>query len=471
MNNYERIERLLGLYSKFNLNECKVLDLYLNAFYSDYSRGGSEYEEIISLVKNDPESLLTEITFNGKSEDAIRKTIERTIEKSIESLTLPVNVMRKDELEPVDRDYLRTLWYTQASKRLLLKGLLDIAVVYIRKAIKIAKRIEQFDLALMNLYQLSSICTFRSRKIKSIDFELELNELEKSRADFYASQRLREEMFGLYNTDKPSSRDLEGLGKMYEKSLRLSHSKDGSTLRNVYYSQLLYFDKLSDYEECYNVCLTLSGVIEGYYAVNKERELQATYANLSQFSILRKDFEKALKDTSHLLKSTKLSQNSHNFLAISKSRILLYLNKPERADNFISKYLNESETSSIARYQLNIIHAVSKIQVKKFSDAANLLYNLGELKRDKAGWNFFARYYLILTYGLNGQVDVAINEFENFVRYLHGKELSTRQKDLVKALRFIVNGEEFSGSIDGDWDPTSSEVVDSAQLLNIRNEQ
>ena len=60
--------------------------------------------------------------------------------------------------------------------------------------------------------------------------------------------------------------------------------------------------------------------------------------------------------------------------------------------------------------------------------------------------------------------DVALNELENFKRYLHGKKLDERQSSIFLRIKSIVLNSQPS-KLKGHWDPTSPEIFDMEKLF------
>ena len=402
--------------------------------------------------------------WKDKSDDTVRKNLERYEEKLFESLVIPININRKDSLEALDRDYIRILWYLQVAKRLLILGYIENGLRLLRRILKIGKRIESFDFVLTSLYQISSLSTFRQIHIGSLNVRDEIAHYERARSEYNRSHLLREDMFRYNLLSNLNESDNLELNKLFELSKDLVITTHPSVKRNVLYAQLLYFDKQKDYSNCQEICLALDSLIESNYSIRKKRERDTLKVNLVLFSILELDFAKSKKLVSGLLNDASISGPTKNFLDVLFARILLNNGEIAESIKYSEKCLAKDNFTLIYKSQMEMVKGVASFISGDYKSAISVFSDIEDLKKDKTGWNFFARGYLILSYFKANMFDVALNELENFKRYLHGKKLDKRQTSVFRRIRSIVLKSE-SIELDGHWDPTSPEIFNTEKLF------
>lgn len=466
MNNSDRYSRISSLQKSLNQAENNVLSLYLNSFYAPFSSNGSIYENVFDEInKNEPfDQFIENIKWRDKSDDTIRKNLERYEEKVFESLVIPININRKDSLEPLDRDYIRILWYLQVTKRLLILGYIDDGLRLLRKILKIGKRIESFDFVLASLYQISSLSTFRQIPIRSLKVRDEIAFYETARSEYNRSHLLREDMFRFNLISNPNETENLELKRLFQLSKEMVNTKLPSVKRNVLYAQLLYFDKQKEYSNCQEICVALDSLIESNYSIRKKRERDTLKVNLVLFSILELDFAKSKKLVSGLLNDESISGPTKNFLDVLFARILLNNGEILESIKFSEKCLTEETFTMVYKSQMELVKGVASFISGDYKLAISIFSDIEDLKKDKTGWNFFARGYLILSYFKANMYDVALNELENFKRYLHKKKLDERQISVYQRIRSIVQNSE-SIELEGHWDPTSPEIFNMKKLF------
>ncbi len=466
MKNLDRYNRITSLQQSLNQAESNVLSLYLNSFYAPFSSDGSVYESVFKEMdgNTDYDQFLINLNWGNKNDDSVRKNLERYEEKLFESLVIPINVNRKESLESLDRDYIRILWYLQVAKRLLILGSIDNGLRILRKILKIGKRIESFDFVLASLYQISSLSTFRQIPIKSLKIRDEIAYYEKARNEYNRSHLLREDVFR-YNliSNLSESEGLE-LSRLFQQSEELVNTKHPSVKRNVLYAQLLYFDKQKEYSNCQEICKTLDSLIESNYSIRKKRERDTLKVNLVLFSILELDFSKSKELVSGLLNDDSISGPTKNFLDVLYARILLNNGEVKESIRYTDQRLSEKSFSMLYKSQMELVKGVASFLSGDYKYSIGIFSDIEDLKKDKTGWNFFARGYLILAYFKANMYDVALNELENFKRYLHGKKLDERQSSIFLRIKSIVLNSQPS-KLKGHWDPTSPEIFDMEKLF------
>lgn len=470
MDNNQRLQRLRTLYSKLSDADLRASEIYLREFYEQYTTKDSSYLVLFDAISSGKsfEEICKDESI-ASSEDGLRKNIERLEEKINEIITLPVNVHRRtNTLDKVDKDFIRCLNYIQAYKIRAQIGDLYGGVRVLRKALKLSRRLELFDFSSYCLNQLAAVSKFRMMPMKSIEFSKEMRDLEIQRLNYSKSSGTRMATFKFYLIDTLNSRQMNELESSIKDLEALDNTPYSASVdRNVLYTSLLYYDKRRDYKKCLEVCERLKDVIKSNYAIHKIREAQTIEVNLALFYVLDKEFERSNNTVNELLVQTNVSDINRSFCSLIKCRNLLYLKENQESLAFALELIEEPWLSPIYKTQLSIILAYLWFLQGDYKSAISELLNLGELKKDKSGWNLYARILLILSYKLSGNLDTVENEIENFRRYLHGKELSSRVK---RHARITLNG--FSNFIspaesEDEWNPTSAEVVDFDELFRI----
>lgn len=477
MNNTERLKRIVQFHKILNSAEKRTLELYLTAFYDDFSSIGSVYKRIYDQItsSNLEEGLdVKDLNLKTQSEDAIRKNLERYEEKLLEAASLEVNVKRSNSFDPCDRDSLVLISQIKYYKLLTLMDFPTESLRHLRKAYKIARRIESFDLLLYVLYQIADIATFRNIDLKSLNVDREIDKFEKVRATYNNTNRIKQSIFRMYLIDSPNKDQVEKLHLMMGDIRTISKSDDlpPSTQRNIYYSMLLYFDKFKDYDECLKVCHNLKELVENSYSIRKKRELSSININLILFNILEFHFAEAQELVNATLKEDGLNDINRSYLLVLAIRNNLNLGNYNDARHYLEEASNYEKFSSVYKEQLSMCNAIDNYYRKNYKKALEYLTAMKQLKKDKAGWNFYSRFMIVLCYGMSKNTDTALNEFENFKRYLHSKKITERQKRQITNLsKFIMGSSKKDAySFSGIWDPSSSEIVDFDGFFINHNE-
>ena len=468
MDNEDRFKRVIRVTNKLSDHERSTLKLYLDVFYAPFSKNGSIYSRMFDLTQDESsfsDSKYSEL-LDDLSTDALRKNIERYEEKILESIVLPINISREsNEMDPIDKDHIRALNYLQIFKRLSSLGELDNAIRTLRKALKIFRRLEQFDFSIYCLNQLSAISIFRLKKMKSVNFEKEFEQLEIMRSNYYVATRLRESSFRFYLIDNLNEKQKKELDTITHRSdLIKNEPYSASVDRNILYIKLLYFDKINDVKSCLEICERLKNLVSTNGALKKKREIDTIEINLAQFYVLDRAFDKSDSIIQDLLKRDSLSDINRAYVFVVHCRNLLSSMKVDECIDAAREGVIQSWMSPLFKEQLLLIKAYSHYLSRDPKTAILNLDDIFELKKDKSGWNYSFRVLIILCFYAMSNLDAMITEIENFRRYIHGKDLTKRQKHhaiLIYALaentlnRTLINLKPV-----GVWDPTSSEIVD-----------
>ncbi|MCE2496837.1 MAG: hypothetical protein J4F31_09735 [Flavobacteriales bacterium] len=468
MKNRDRFERVQALFNKLTEADLFASRIYLSVFYEKFTSNQSIYLDLFDgLRKGIGFKEMLNSNFKGVSEDAIRKSLERFEDKLNEVITLPINVQRKgSQLDSVDRDFLRCLNLIQAFKVRYQLGDVNGSIRVLRQALKLAKKLEMFDFALYCVGQLAAISKYRMVSLKSLNPSRDAADLELQRLNYSKSSWIRMNSFKFYLIDSPNSKQLEELEGFISEINNIRNSPySASTERNVLYAKLLYYDKKGDYNKCLKVCLKLKSTIESNYAIRKQREIQTIEINLALFYVLDKKFNQSNSIVTNLLDSGGLSDINRSYLHITKIRNLIYLGDLQGAINGLLELRSIEWVSPVYRVQIGAILGYCYTVVGHYKEAIKELGNLGDLKKDKAGWNLYSRILLLLNFKLADNYDSLINEIENFRRYLHGKELTYRIK---RHCQIALSGFEKlipSDPNEADWNPTSSEVGDFDEIF------
>lgn len=461
MDNIERWNRLNRFNLKLSDAEREVVRLYMSVFYDKYSKGPSVYTRLFKALES---NLEFENLQSEYSDDALRKNLDRLEEKVLEGMSLDVNTSRRSSFDQVDRDFLRVLTLLKHYKVLALSGNAVDSIPILRRLLKIAKRIEQFDFALFALYQLADISIMRGITLKSLDVFEQIEKYEQFRSLYGKALTTKHRLFKIYTIDSPSKKQRDWLDSL-NKDLDTVTSEDAppSALRNAYYGKLLYFDKLKDYQSCLQICESLEELVNDNYSIRKEREVTTIRINRALFGILGYQFQESLELIDDILKADRLTDINKSYLFAQRSRIRLILGNYKACLEELNGYIGSDWFSKTYAPQVHFTAAMCHFKLDNFQDGMRVILDQPELRKDKSGWNFYSRVLLVLGYYLSGNEDSAMNEMENFTRYLHGKDLNERQKFQRRLLSHIVEGKEkgdleFIGEL--DWDPTSSEIID-----------
>ncbi|QTN39399.1 hypothetical protein HZ996_09690 [Cryomorphaceae bacterium] len=466
MDNLERWNRLNRFNAKLSDAEKEVVRLYMSVFYDKYSNGPSVYSRLFEALESNIEFANLQSEF---SDDALRKNLDRLEEKVLEGMSLDVNTSRRTSFDQVDRDFLRVLTLLKHYKVLALSGNAVDTIPILRRLLKIAKRIEQFDFALFALYQLADISIMRGMTLKSLDVFHQIEKYERFRSLYGKALTTKHRLFKIYTIDSPSKKQKDWLDSLNQ-DLDAVTTDDAppSALRNAYYGKLLYYDKLKDYKSCLEICESLEVLVNDNYAIRKEREVTTIRINRALFGILGYQFQESLELIEDILKADRLTDINKSFLFAQRSRIQLILGEYENCLEELLGYIHSDWFSNTYAPQVHFTAAMCHFKLEQYQDAMRVISDQPELRKDKSGWNFYSRVLLVLGYYLSGNEDSAINELENFTRYLHGKDLNERQKFQRKVLSHLIEGKEkgdleFNGKL--DWDPTSSEIIDFNEYI------
>lgn len=468
MQNEDRFKRVERVFGKLSDHEKSTLKLYLDVFYAPFSNSVSIYSGLFEIFTEGAsiDQILSSGLFKEHSSDAVRKNIERYEEKILETLVLPINISREsNELDPIDKDHIRALNYLQIFKRLSSLGELDNAIRILRKALKIFRRLEQFDFCIYCLNQLSTISTFRLKRMKSINFEQEFDQLEIMRHNYYKATRLRESSFRYYLIDNLNVNQIKDFEKIILQTESINNEPYSASVdRNLLYIKLLYFDKIKNVKACLQICGSLKALISSNNALKKKREIDTIEINLASFYILDRDFNQSDVIIKDLLNRESLSDINRAYVFVVHCRNLLSLKKVAECIETAVEGAGQRWMSPIFKEQLLLVKAYAQYLSRDPKIALLSLDEISELKKDKSGWNYSFRILIILCFYAMSNLDAMITEIENFRRYIHGKELTERQKHHAILLNSLaegtLNGTLLKNKPVGKWDPTSSEIID-----------
>lgn len=465
MTNEERWERIVRFNNGLSIAEKEIVRLYLTVFYDKYSNSGSIYSNLFeTLSKNDD----FEILHSKFSPDALRKNLERLEQKILEALSLEVNTSRRSTFDQVDRDYLRVLSLIKHYKILALSGNAVDALPILRRILKISRRIELFDFALFALYQIADISVMRNISTKSLDVFEEIENTETSRELFNKSLITKYKLFKLYLVDRPNQKQLDWLLNLNNILDEIKQKQpESSTRRNILYGQLLYFDKVKNYSKCLKICQELEILVAENYPIRKDREITTIKINRVIFGVLDQQFENSLSLVREILSGESLTDINKSYLITMKARLEMCLGEYEPAIQTVSANQDNEWFSNSYKAQCDFIMSVCYYMIGDYTNTINTITSHADIRKDKSGWNFYARLLLIMSFYKLENTDVAINELENFKRYLHGKSLNERQQYQNKLITSIVNSKPATTDVvvNESWDPTSAEVLDFNELL------
>lgn len=443
------IDQLRDIHVMMDKNEQDVLRNYLSCFESRKKGHKPKTLMLLNLIEKYKDDEKVAILFKKKvaSEDARRMIIVRLRQKMLASLTLDVNLGRKEIYDEQAQARAQTSLGKLQGAVLLGRGRRKLGFKILDNAIGIAKNYEFFDdLIQMLSLQRRYVKAWKGTDKAFYDVVDEIKRYSEARDAANLAMQYFEEITMRYGF-KGLSRlpaDPNQVTFLRERIDRLRsdfESTCSATVGYYYYFLLVELNQLENNLSAASDSLkNLARILEENPSIRRSVRLASVHLNLGANSLWMHEFEEA--QTQFETSLTYVRENTRNHAVITELLFysLFYSGQLDAAEKSLetiveSKHVDQSEFRKSVRSYLLACVAFAKGEFRKVNLRLAHSHNIG---KDKEGWNIGSRILSIMLAIERKKFDYADSQIVNLRQFmregLKGIEVRPRDKLILELL-------------------------------------
>ncbi|MBI3500779.1 MAG: hypothetical protein HY063_03210 [Bacteroidetes bacterium] len=328
----------------------------------------------------------------------------RLKEKTLDFLLTDISCDKKKELDEADYAIIKIkkksaqfqhLFYSK--KRIhLLYGLLD-------EIISLAKEYEHYSSLAEHLRLKKAITGPKSSQKEFEKISKEMNYYsECSRMINQAEQRYYELIILLEYSGKPAEKKLSAFFENAIGELDGYYQQTKSPLIKYHrkFLELGFYLHKKSYTTARTVCLELLGIVRSNKSVYRRQRIGVVYDNLSRCECYLGNFQQAIEWAQHAQKQFNAASENYCIALEQEFYALFALKQYEPALALAERMLSSATEKELgkfryAKYQL--LRANALFQLRRFTQALNILSQEWEISKDKEGWETGLRVLKIMT--------------------------------------------------------------------------
>jgi tetratricopeptide (TPR) repeat protein len=374
--------------------------------------------------------------YGGVRKNTFSKLKARAKNKILDSITLDVNLERRNVLDEVLVMGARIKKKLAAIDLMVDKGQTNVVYKLLDDIIDMAKKYEIYPQLVEALLRYKWTRSYREGKEEFEKIDTEIKHYNKChaaliRAKDYYSNLLMLTAF----TKNPDKEKVKAFVLPAIKEINNDLSATDSV--NVkYYLKLLelgYYNILEDYEQAKKICDDILDIIPNNKPVNVRRRLGIAYDNLCACEINLLNFKKAAANARNAQEYFTVGSTNHT----TSKEYEFYANFHEgnfkKADE-ISKYLlntSDAEHGSFRKARYLYLRANISFRLEKYNEVLQRLIKIEDILIDKSGWNIGVRLLTIMSCIELNRIEQAVSGIESLRKHIErsSKDSSIRDRD------------------------------------------
>lgn len=437
------LELLLDLINSLSRSEMELARKHLKAYASNYTANRNKMFRLFDLIGNKG---LTDFDAIKKktapkiTENSFNRLIKRTMDKIQESLILDINIKRKDVFSETFQVRFEVRKQLIKGQILRSKGLIVLAKKVINSVIKRTKIYELYDELIEALFYLQGIS---SSSLSMKEFAIAKEEIE-----FFENCRKRlqeaKSMHQDYQINAYSkASNTENYKLLEEYTSILNQSSKETNSANIFsYYYLLRMEKhyiSGEIDEEIQIGLKFLKLLKSNKAIYSKQRIAAIYSNLSNTVFSACNFKLNYLFSKQSIFWSKSNPGVNTIIAYQNQiRSLFFIGSYIDCLNHIYalEKLPVLKKHSFYLSQVSYFKANTFFALGEFQSADNELYNLGEIEKDKEGWNLWIRIMRILCSIELMRHNLIDYDVESFRKYL---QRTSKQYEVRKRNKLILS--------------------------------
>lgn len=439
------LSEFIEVVSVLKTSEIELARKHINAYRSNHTIKNKKMLILFNNVNNgvsDYDKLKRKVS-KDINDESFNRLIIRTTKRILESLLVDVNIGRKEFYSDLFQNKYKLQKMLVQSQILRSRGLINKVIDLNSKIIKVGKEYELYSEIIEAMLINLNIASGGNRKLNYDHLKNEIFFYEKEKLTLQKIRIIIQD-FSIVSSIKSNSSDLlTGLKQHLHKVEKLSvNTTSKNSLSIKYLFQIEYYSLKNNYKRIIEIGTNLLELLKNYKSVYSEARIIYVQNEISNAYLNSYQFDKARNLALNSFELSSKNINSSYLTTIDLlSRIEFYSKRFDSASIYINKALSISITDNykIRKAKFNYYQANLYFVLEDYKRAYQQLDLIGEIERDKEGWNLWIRTLRILCLIEQKKFELLEFEFESFRKYVDRNKRTSNQVLRIEIIVRIIS--------------------------------